>query len=256
MNFNKELKFNSLYLLVAFLLVSKVLFSNDSLKIKSKRFFFLNYLEFYCGINMNQGSTGKRYYEVNYRKTFRGNVNIITFKGLDVNFSANYIQKSVVGSPFNEARKYFFFGRIVASDYSPNRTNINFDLSYCSLDLRAKYSFLKTKKIQPFIEIGMRENILYKSGYNTSQRSDEIDEYIKPNLKNAYLNYLFCVGINFEIKKFNSFIIIEAELNNDQTYFTNWQNGRAKYLSQFFEEFYGGKFQSILFRIGLRKCLH
>jgi hypothetical protein len=255
----KELKNISLYkyyLLVAVqLLAGNYLHANDSLNIAKKKLSYFNYVEFFAGINMNQASVGLRYYEINYRKTFRADINLVAYRNLDLNFSANYIKKSIIGAPFNEARKLFFLGKIASEDYYPNREDCDFDIVYCSFDLRLKYTFLKRKKLQPFFEFGIRENILVSSGYNTINYGTEIDEYIQPNLKKQYVNFLYGVGVNLVLKKLNSLIIAEIEINNDWDYFTEWKYGRATYLPKAFEDFYGGKFRCIFFRFGYRYYL-
>lgn len=239
-------------LLAMYLLAGNYLLAGDTTGIKPKALSFFNYLKFAAGVNMNQGSSGLRYFEVNYRTMYRVNLNLVSYKNFDLNCSANYLKKSLVGDLYNASRKNFFFRKMVDSDYYPNRPKYNFDIVYYSFDLRSKVTFFKRKKLQPFLEFGIRENILISHNYNTNERSSEIDEFIEPNLKKYFLNCTYSIGLSYKFSKVNSALLVDIEINNDRKYFTDWKYGRAAYLSRFFEQFNGGKFQCMLFRIGFR----
>lgn len=209
------------YCLLAIILPADNIFSNnDSLKFSLKKISTFNYIDGLFGINMNQASIGKMYYEVNYQNTFQMNINILSFNNLELCTSLNLIKKVIMGTPTNEARSYFFFNKINTFYTNSNYDRINYELTYLSIDIRGKYTILKKFKLHPFISSGIRQNILIKSGYNTNFRSDDVDNFINPNLKKYFVNYLLSVGFDYELIKLNTNLIAEVELNNDKNYYT------------------------------------
>lgn len=244
-------------LLFAVLLVSWTLSAADSLH--KKRGSYLSYIEVLFGNNTNQGSIGMEYYDVNNTVTFGLHAHLYSYRCFSFLLGGSYLSKAYTGDQAN-LRRFNNFGR--GSPYLTGRLYfkpIDFGMNYVSLDLKSRVTLLEKRRLQPFFTFGIRYNVLISYRYNTGNRFDELDDYIIPNIRKTYINYIYGIGVFYKFKRVNAGLLLSIELNNDnqlrkenQRYFTQWKYGKAKNMDPSLQAAYGGKFQSLLITLGYR----
>ena len=226
------------------------LFSNDSLH--KKKLSSLSYIDFNIGVNLNQGSVGSLNYAPNLSPAYRINLNLISYKYLDIIASTNYFTKSYKGDYTNDTQfNNYGFGSNSAPPFYTKPPPIDFKIKYCSFDIKAKFNFFYKRKLQPYISTSIRVNFLLDSKYYTDERDVYVDYFILPNLKKNYFNYTIGFGIFYKLNK-KSGLLFEVDSNNDVSYFTNWKYGGAIGRDKSEQQYYGGKFICLFAHVGYR----
>ena len=182
-----------------------------------KNWAFFKTLNVQIGMCQNKaGIDSYNGFKLNYKPNYLISVEAVKYKNINFNFGFGYRTKTIYGYGNNHAYRRFEkkHNEIkTATNYWDSIQNIN--INYLTIDVSFKCVFFKKKKINPFILIGPRFNILINYEY----QNDNIDakwhsslyKDILPSLKPIYFNMVYGIGLNYKLYK-NLNINIQYEL--------------------------------------------
>jgi hypothetical protein len=203
------------------------------------------------GINIHQPILNNGGWRIAASECLRFASDILNRKRVYVYTGINYLRKSIIGNEFHSFKRNFIFNQWLGS-YNYDTLNARADLYYISPDLCGRLEFTqRDARIIPYVAYAIRTNFLFLFRKNSSYYNYSLDWLLPGNLNIVYLNKAISAGAFIKLKSMGSALIIELESNND---------GFPMFTSDF-GSFYKrdkrltfkgeGKFQSILFRMGL-----
>lgn len=187
-----------------------------------KNWAFFKTLNVQIGMCQNKATLDSYYgFRINYKPSYLISTEAINFKNLYFNVGFGYRTKTIYGFGNSDGHPRF------KKQFNATKNNLNYwdsiqniNINYLTIDGSMKCVFFKKKKINLFILIGPRFNILVnyeyqnenkdkKGNYTTSLNRDAL-----PNLKPIYYNMVYGIGLNYKLYEQLS-ISLQYELNDD-----------------------------------------